>query len=104
MSVLICFLITDHSIVSPICLPWYKDDPGRILNKTNMNPPMNLMAMGWGRSTKARQPAKENLEKCGARTCKLQEWEEPSNNPNCKRDGYTNGNGSKLLCLGGKRG
>ena len=92
-------LISDQSVVLPVCLPWNEDDPGRTIDENDQ-----LLMSGWGQSTNKSSEVIENLQKFQASTSILQELFVQVNDPKCQEEHPDFTNATTQICIAGERG
>jgi len=93
------FGLSDHTFVSPICLPWNSGDPGY-----STSPGEELTVTGWGSTTNSLAKVNENYEKYQAATGTLQKVKLPSLDYNACVETFEIVDYNIQLCAGGEKG
>ena len=90
-----------ESGVKPVCLPWFANDPGRVLTTE-----ADLLVTGWGRVTNNRRVNNQNLRLFKASTRTLKKLKVPAvSRKSCdKIEIFKNLNTDLQICAGGVEG
>ena len=90
-----------ESGVTPVCLPWAANDPGRALTTQ-----ADLLVTGWGRVTNNRRKANANFRRFKASTRTLKKLKVPAvSRKKCNEiEIFKNLNTDLQICAGGVEG